>query len=96
MLVINPEECIDCSVCESECPVDAILPDTNPEGEKWLEFNRFYSNEKKWPVISENGNPDPENEKYHPDNFPDGKMHLFSEKPGNFQLNIIYIFNKEL
>jgi formate hydrogenlyase subunit 6/NADH:ubiquinone oxidoreductase subunit I len=26
-LVINPDECIDCGVCEAECPVNAILPD---------------------------------------------------------------------
>ena len=26
MLVINPDECIDCGVCEPECPTDAILP----------------------------------------------------------------------
>jgi ferredoxin len=34
MLVINPDECIDCGVCEPECPEDAILPDTDPEGKK--------------------------------------------------------------
>jgi ferredoxin len=28
MLVIQPDECIDCGVCEPECPVDAIKPDT--------------------------------------------------------------------
>ena len=28
MLVINPEECIDCGVCVPECPIDAIIPDT--------------------------------------------------------------------
>ena len=28
MLVIHPDECIDCGVCEPECPVDAILPDS--------------------------------------------------------------------
>ena len=28
MLVIHPDECIDCGVCEPECPVDAIKPDT--------------------------------------------------------------------
>ena len=28
MLVIDPDECIDCGVCEPECPVDAIVPDT--------------------------------------------------------------------
>ena len=27
MLVINPDECIDCGVCEPECPAEAILPD---------------------------------------------------------------------
>ena len=29
-LVIHPDECIDCGVCEPECPVDAIKPDTEP------------------------------------------------------------------
>ena len=28
MLVINPDECIDCGVCEPECPIGAIVPDT--------------------------------------------------------------------
>ena len=28
MLVINPDECIDCGVCEPECPIDAIVADT--------------------------------------------------------------------
>ena len=28
MLVINPLECIDCGVCEPECPVDAIVQDS--------------------------------------------------------------------
>ncbi len=27
MLVIDPEECIDCGACEPECPVEAILPE---------------------------------------------------------------------
>ena len=30
MLVIHPDECIDCGVCEPECPAEAILPDTKP------------------------------------------------------------------
>ena len=29
-LVINPDECIDCGVCEPECPAGAIIPDTSP------------------------------------------------------------------
>ena len=31
MLVISPDECIDCGVCEPECPVDAIVADVNYE-----------------------------------------------------------------
>jgi NAD-dependent dihydropyrimidine dehydrogenase PreA subunit len=34
MLVIHPDECIDCGVCEPECPVEAIKPDTEPGLEK--------------------------------------------------------------
>jgi ferredoxin len=39
MLVINPSECIDCGVCEPECPAEAILPDTENGLEQWLELN---------------------------------------------------------
>ena len=49
MLVIYPDECIDCGVCEPECPVDAIKPDSEPGLEKWLELNREYA--QKWPNI---------------------------------------------
>src|SRR5688500_2766631 len=50
MLVIHPEECIDCGVCEPECPVDAIKPDTEPGLGKWLELNRKFS--ESWPNIT--------------------------------------------
>ncbi|MET0432484.1 MAG: ferredoxin FdxA [Hyphomicrobium sp.] len=50
MLVIHPDECIDCGVCEPECPVDAIKPDTEPNLEKWMELNRQYS--ESWPNIT--------------------------------------------
>ena len=30
-LVINPDECIDCGVCEPECPAEAIISDTSPK-----------------------------------------------------------------
>ena len=42
MLVINPSECIDCGVCEPECPAEAILPDTESGLEQWLELNATY------------------------------------------------------
>ena len=43
MLVIHPDECIDCGVCEPECPVDAIKPDTEPGVEKWLVVNAEFA-----------------------------------------------------
>ena len=51
MLVINPEECIDCNLCVPECPVEAIYPDEElPEAQAmFLEQNLAMS--KKWPVI---------------------------------------------
>ena len=50
MLVIHPDECIDCGVCVPECPVDAIKPDTEPGLEEWLSLNAEYA--KIWPNIS--------------------------------------------
>src|SRR6266849_24235 len=43
MLVINPSECIDCGVCEPECPADAIKPDSDDGLETWLELNANFS-----------------------------------------------------
>jgi len=51
MLVIHPDECIDCGVCEPECPEEAIIADTEPDAEKWVELNRKYS--EIWPNIAE-------------------------------------------
>jgi ferredoxin len=53
MLVINPDECIDCGVCEPECPAEAIFPDTDSALERWLEQNREYA--AKWPNITRKG-----------------------------------------
>ncbi len=50
MLVIKPDECIDCGVCEPECPIQAIEPDTNENANKWIEMNTKYS--EIWPNIS--------------------------------------------
>jgi len=58
MLVINPSECIDCGVCEPECPAEAILPDTEGGLEKWLELNATYSAE--WPNIIQKKDPPPD------------------------------------
>lgn len=62
MLVIHPDECIDCGVCEPECPVDAIKADTEGGIEKWLDLNREYS--EKWPNITIKKDPPADAEKY--------------------------------
>lgn len=49
MLVIHPDECIDCGVCEPECPADAIRPDTESGNETWLKINAEMA--EQWPVI---------------------------------------------
>ena len=51
MLVIHPDECIDCGVCEPECPPEAILPDTEEKAKNWVEFNKEMS--EIWPNITE-------------------------------------------
>jgi ferredoxin len=56
-LVIDPDECIDCTLCEPECPVEAIYSeDELPAGqEEFLELNAELSQE--WPVITEMKDP---------------------------------------
>ena len=56
-LVIDPEECIDCTLCEPECPVEAIYADDEiPDGQEgFLEINERLS--QKWPVITEKKDP---------------------------------------
>jgi ferredoxin len=77
MLVIHPDECIDCGVCEPECPIDAIKPESE-ELIEWVEINRKYA--MQWPNITMN-KPAPADA----DDFKDVKNKfktLFSENPG--------------
>lgn len=57
MLVIDPDECIDCTLCEPECPVEAIKSedDLADEEQQYLALNTELSAE--WPVISEMKDP---------------------------------------
>jgi ferredoxin len=78
MLVIHPDECIDCGVCEPECPVDAIKPDSEPGLEKWLELNRKYAED--WPNITSKKDAPPDADKYRDEA---GKFEkYFSPEPG--------------
>ena len=56
-LVINPETCIDCSLCAPECPADAIFADNAlPEGQQhFLELNAELA--EVWPVITQSASP---------------------------------------
>ena len=50
MLVIHPDDCIDCGVCEPECPAEGISPDTIPGLDQWLRLNGEYA--AVWPNIA--------------------------------------------
>ncbi len=58
MLVIHPEECIDCGVCVPECSAEAILPDTDPAATPWLAVNAEYA--ALWPNITQKGEVPPD------------------------------------
>jgi len=79
MLVIKPDECIDCGVCEPECPIEAIKPDTEEGAKNWVEHNTKYSNE--WPNITKKRAEDvpKDQEKWRTEK---GKFKHFSKNPG--------------
>ena len=56
-LVIDPDECIDCALCEPECPAEAIVSedDLPPDQEQFLALNAELA--AQWPVISERKDP---------------------------------------
>lgn len=57
MLAINPDECIDCALCEPECPIDAIVAEDDLETEQqhFVELNQRLS--EKWPVLTNRKDP---------------------------------------
>ena len=64
ILVIHPDECIDCALCEPECPIDAIFAeDEIPEGqEHFIELNQELA--EIWPNITEQKAPLEDAEKW--------------------------------
>jgi len=58
MLVIDPDECIDCGVCEPSCPANAIVADTQLGSIQWQALNREYS--AQWPRIAAAKDPLPD------------------------------------
>ena len=51
MLVINPDECIDCGVCVLDCPIDAIKPESL-ELIEWVERAKDFIENKGWKNIT--------------------------------------------
>jgi ferredoxin len=78
MLVIHPDECIDCGVCEPECPVEAIKPDTEPSLEKWLGLNAEFA--KIWPNITQKREPPADAKAW--EGVPNKVEQYFSPNPG--------------
>lgn len=77
-LVIHPDECIDCGVCEPECPAEAIKPDTESGLDKWLKVNADFAS--IWPNITQKRDPLPEAKEM---DGVEGKFEqYFSDKPG--------------
>jgi ferredoxin len=77
MLVINPDECIDCGVCIPECPEEAIFQ-TNDKNNPWYKHNEYFG--KIWPNITKQKSPMPEYEQY--SNSTEDKTKLFKAAPG--------------
>lgn len=59
-LAIDPDECIDCTLCVAECPVEAIFAEDDvPEDQlHFIELNAELS--RQWPVIVERKEPLPD------------------------------------
>jgi len=53
MLVIDPDECIDCSLCVAECPVNAIFPEGDVPADQFDFVQRNAELAKVWPPIIE-------------------------------------------
>jgi ferredoxin len=64
MLVIDPDECIDCAVCIPECPVEAIVAeeDVPADQQQFTELNAELA--KVWPSITRTKDPLPDAEEW--------------------------------
>ena len=73
-MVIHPDECIDCALCEPECPAEAIFAeDEIPEGQEvFLELNAELAD--VWPNITEQKDPAPDSAEW--DGVPEKLQYL--------------------
>ena len=76
-LAIHPDECIDCGVCEPECPAEAIVPDSDDRAAEWVEINRTFATQ--WPNITRKGESPADADEW---KDKPGKKSLLSSAPG--------------
>ncbi|MFD7528639.1 ferredoxin FdxA [Streptomyces sp. NPDC059849] len=80
MLVIDPDECIDCGACEPECPTTAIFEESEVP-EKWADYTKLNATyTEKWPSITEQREALPDAEKW---KDVEDKKNLFDPNPGS-------------
>ena len=74
-LVINPDECIDCSMCVAECPVDAIVGEREIAADQvhFVELNARLAKHPQWKPITRSKAPHEESERW---NAVSRKLHL--------------------
>jgi ferredoxin len=83
-LVINPTECIDCSICVPECPVGAIVnaDEIADDQRAFIELNRRLAQDSDWKPITRSKEPLPGHETW---GSVKSKLHLLqlpdSERP---------------
>jgi ferredoxin len=64
MLVINPDECIDCNLCVPECPIEAICADEDVPDDQHALIALNAEQAQVWPVITSSKDPLPEAEEW--------------------------------
>jgi ferredoxin len=79
MLVIDPDDCVDCGACWVACPASAIQGDYEKGVEPWLDLNRRFA--PLWPtVVRKNGQTPPDADVYR--EVPGKFDKYFSPEPG--------------
>ncbi|MBV1777176.1 ferredoxin family protein [Burkholderiaceae bacterium DAT-1] len=65
-LVIDPDECIDCTLCVAECPVEAIYAedDVPADQQAYIQLNADLSKSPKWTPIVQKKEPLPDHEQW--------------------------------
>jgi ferredoxin len=65
-LVIDPDECIDCTLCVAECPVEAIYAedDVPADQQSYIQLNAVLSKHPNWTPIVEKKDPMPDHEQW--------------------------------